>query len=502
MTEVQLRTVLSRAAGRKGGLLMWTRALSVPIGLIMLLIVGGGLAYAEDAPAAGAEEMTAPEVQPVEGTEGEAIEHEVKEAPAYEEPYEETMRERYFRMTRDFISPRQVGLGRVGRVPVTPRGIIKAGPFRFSPFLTTAVGWQSNPNLNEDDKDSSWFWEGRIGVTADASFLKDRLSINGMVDMLYRDYTRDSVNDNWDGSVGLSARYDLPVGFYIHAGAIYSHEFYPIDEIDLPDRAERDGWDFFFDFGFDEMLSKAFGGRFKVEVGFDVSNRNYSDHEFTLADRTEFEGHIRVSYSLRQELALYVEYAHGEITKNNTRLNDGSYDNLVFGIDGAYGFGPGQRLQGTIFAGVQRNEFDDQKVYRVGSDTLHTDDGDDKNDLKAGVQLRYLMGTRTQIRLIYIRTTAFSLEGDYQTVDRIDLSGDYTIIRGLVGRVGGYGEWDRPSMTSDVYRYGGGAGVRYMINDFLDADLNYEARYRQDTDKLGNDYEDYRVILGLTFYLR
>ena len=78
---------------------MWTRALSVPICLIVLLTVGGGYAAAEDVPTEG-ENVAAPDVPPVEGeTEGEALDSEVEEAQSYEEPYEESMSERFYRIT-------------------------------------------------------------------------------------------------------------------------------------------------------------------------------------------------------------------------------------------------------------------------------------------------------------------------------------------------------------------------------------------------------------------
>lgn len=484
---------------------MWTRALSVPICLIVLLTVGGGYAAAEDVPAGG-EGMDAPVVESVEGeAEGDAVESEIGEAPSYEEPYEESMRERYYRITRDFIKPQAIGLGRLGRVPVYPRGIIKAGPFRFSPYLNTEIGWDSNVNLEDDERsgeDSSWFWSARFGMTADATFLKDRLRLLTSVEVLYRDYLQESEADDWEAVVGASLRYDIPVGIFVNVGTTYTHLFDPIDEEDIPTRMERDGWDFFFDIGFDEILRRTLGGRIKVEVGVDVRNRNFAKQEFSLGDRTEAEAHLRVSYGLKTELDVFIEGGYGYIVKSNTRLNDNDYFYLIGGIDGAYSFGPSQRLQGQIFAGAQRDQFDDQKEFAVGSDRLHTDQGEDKTDLKAGAQIRYLMGTRSQFTLLYIRTTAFSLEGDFQTVDRLDLSADYLILQGLMGRLAAFGEWDRPSNKSDVYGYGGGVGLRYSVNDFLDADLNYDMRFRQDTEPTGNDYEAYRVVFGLTFYLR
>ena len=90
-------------------------------------------------------------------------------------------------------------------------------------------------------------------------------------------------------------------------------------------------------------------------------------------------------------------------------------------MDGAYPLTKSGRLQGQVFVGIRRDQFDDAETYRVDSDTNSTDMDDMNNSLNVGVMLRYLMGRRTTITFQYVRTTAFSLHANYQDVDRADL---------------------------------------------------------------------------------
>lgn len=248
---------------------MWLRALSVPIGIIVLLVVGGGFAAAQDMPTQPGDPVdgdategtpTADDATPVEGsTEGDVpveatVESEIDAAPAYEEEYTEDLRERYFRITEDFISPQEIGLGSIGQVPFWSRGIIKAGPFRFTPYLSASIGWESNVFLNDENKVASWFWQARGGLVGDAKFMADKLVIRTSLEFLYRDYTEEEIGGDWQGIAGLAVRYNFPVGFWISAGVKYTRFFDPVFVSDVPTRAAHDSTRFFVDIGLNELF--------------------------------------------------------------------------------------------------------------------------------------------------------------------------------------------------------------------------------------------------------
>jgi len=518
---------------------MWFRALLVPVGVIVLLAVAG-LAYAEDAPpaampgdaGASADEGMSDEGMNVgdevgdEMNEAGTVESAMDEAPVYEEEYREDLRERYFRLTKDFINPQALGLGSVGRVPAWGSGVLRAGPFRYTPFLEASGGWESNVFLDEgDDNDpisrernerSSWYWQIRTGVYGDAKFMQDKLTFRTVAEVLYRDYTRESAPGNWEGTFGLSARYSFPIGIWAEVGGTWYHLFDPIGEEDVPTRMERDQVDFSFDVGLDQAIQRVFGGKLKITVGADMSHTNFHKHEYSMGDRQEFSAYIKVAYNVIRELDAFIRYEHGWTNAGSHRLNDGFHDNIDVGVDGAYPITKSGRLLGTVFIGFRTDRFDDAEVYRVGSDRLTTDTNDKQDDLHAGAQLRWLLGTRTTVSALYVHSTEFSLTGNYQTVDRLDLSVNRIIIPALTARAAVYGEIDRPSAVGEsfryepggstkvgrVYRYGAGLGARYALSDFVDVSLHYDATMRNDTDINGNDYINHQVELGLTFHLR
>jgi hypothetical protein len=504
---------------------MWFRAIAVPVGIIILLAVGG-IATAQDDPMAGDDPMgadvLAPEAQPEEGLdEGPMTEGAIDEAAPVEKGYEDDLRERYFRITEDFISPQAIGLGEIGRVPAFGKGVLRAGPFRFNPSLRMSVGWKSNVFLDEgddqnpvtrdQDEEDSWFWEASASLLGDAHFLADRLTLRTALRVNYRDYFESDITNDWQAVMGLAAKYAFPMGVWFEIGATYKHLVDPIDEEDAPGRMSRSQWDYKLDIGIDQLAKRVFADRLSVVLGFDFRTRNFEDTEHRLGDRWEAEGTIRVSYRLIRDVAVFIEYAHEIREVESERLNDGDNDTLRFGMDGAYPLTQSGRLQGQIFVGFRRDEYDDPKEYRVDSYTNSTDTEDMKNSLNAGIMLRYLMGTRMTATLQYIRSTEFSLHANYQEVDRLDLGLTRLIIPGLTGNVAGYYEIDHPSRGRNehnpykghnVYRSGAGVGLRHVINDFMDVDVSGNADWRNDTDPNGKDYVSYTGMLGLTFYLR
>jgi len=498
---------------------MLSRALLVPVGVIILLAVGG-YAYAEDVapatpadPAVPADAMAPAEGQPVDGmNEGATIEGAIEETSPYEEEYEEDFRERYFRLTRDFINPQALGIGSIGRVPAWSQGILRAGPFRYTPFLEVSAGWSSNIFLDEGDDDdpitrdqderSSSYWQVRTGLIGDARFFKDRLTFRSVIEALYRDHTRGSAADDWEGTFGLSGRYDFPIGFWVELGVTWYHLFDPIDQEDVPTRMERDTVDYSIDVGLDRALSRVFGGKLEISIGADVSTHNFHDHAYKMGDRQEVSAYIKVAYNVVRELNAFIRYEHGFTHAFSHRLNDGENSKIDVGLDGAYPITKSGRLLGTVFFGFRTDRFDDAEIYRVGSDRISTDTDDKKDDFHGGLQLRYLLGTRTTLSALYVHDTEFSLRGNYQTVDRLDLTGNYIVTRDLIVRAAVFGEIAQPSAVDDVYRYGWGVGGRYKISDIVDVGLSYDGRVRVDTDINGSDYIDHQVELSLTFHLR
>ena len=450
-----------------------------------------------------------------DGTEGSevdaTIDASIERAPAYEETYEENFRERYYRITKDFIRPQRLGLGRVGQVPWWPRGTMRVGPLRVSPHLSASVGYTTNVNLEDDEDDrprfdnvdESFFASTSVGALADGQFLKDKVRIRGAVEWEYTNYFNEDGRNDWQLTAGVSGRYEFDIGIWIELGVVYSRLSDPIDYQWVPTRARRDDMDYNLEVGFDRLFQRSFGRRWKFEIGFDVMTSRAVDTDFSLIDRTTYSARARVAYNALREVDVYVQYRYQITQVDSHSLNDSDSHQIEVGLDGAYNLTKSGRLQGIVFVGVRQTGWDPEDFYEVDGDDFFTEDNDPKTSIEAGLLIRYLMGTRTTIELSYVHTIAYQLRGNSQDVDRIDLSAMQLVMRDLIARIGLYAEWNQPSHgIDDVYRYGVGAGLRYAINDFMDADLSYDFRLRIDTDINGVDYIEHMARLGLTFYLR
>jgi hypothetical protein len=118
------------------------------------------------------------------------------------------------------------------------------------------------------------------------------------------------------------------------------------------------------------------------------------------------------------------------------------------------------------------------------------------------------------VDLRYLHGTEFSFYGNYQVVDRVDLTFSHNFSRQLTGRIGAFFEHTEPSgddpnqtiPPNNYYRQAGnetregvGVGARYAINEWMDVDASTDVENRNDHgDK---SYRSYTAVLGLTFYL-
>jgi opacity protein-like surface antigen len=469
-------------------------ALAVPIIVVMLFLASGF--------AVAAEEGTPPEAEAAAGSEG-AVEGEISSSTAYEADHEETLRETYFRITDNFIRPQYLGLGDFARVPAWPPSILKVGAFRLAPFLSAEAGWTSNVFLKESgERQSSWWVGARGGLIGDAKFASDRLHLKTVLELFYKKYTQQDKASDWEGLAGVSLRYTFPAGWWLESGITYLRVFDPIDEEDVPSRAKQDRVDFHFDVGFDQLFQRTVGSRWTFKVGVDLKTRNFSDDAFETGNRNQAVIRARLGYYVLKEMQVYAEYRYTITDAKNKRINDGRAHEFRIGTDGAYPIAAG-RLQGKVYLGYRRDAFDGPDVIIVGKSPELTDDNDKTDRLIAGLQLRYLPGSRTTLTFRYRRNTDFSTQGNFQYSDRIDLDGQYLIIQNLPVRAGGYVDWAQPSTGGKVTRYGVGAGARYRFIDNLDADLSWQSIWRNDDrGENGSEYVEHRFVLGLTFYIK
>jgi hypothetical protein len=99
--------------------------------------------------------------------------------------------ETFFRLAQDFVSTAEVGVRRLGHVPIWPRGELKFGMVRILPYLRQAVEYETNlykRNVTENNDDrrkgrqTGWTHVNQVGFLADTLLNGGRTRISGSVD--------------------------------------------------------------------------------------------------------------------------------------------------------------------------------------------------------------------------------------------------------------------------------------------------------------------------------
>ena len=470
----------------------------------------------------------APRTQPQDprtATPATAREEAVQSIPAWEEfgstTDTENLEETFFRLSRDFVSTAEIGVRRLGHVPVWPRGDLKLGPVRIFPYLREAVEYESNfyrqPNTGRAPgsrgADSAWTHVHQVGALADMILCNGRARIFGAAESTWNvRYDKDKA-DTWELDSQLGASFRWPSGFWVKGGVAYERRDDPI-EIEFTDRFKRTNKRGFLEWGFDRDVF--FGSKVQMEMG--VSTRNSKSREDALddLDRTETTWYAKASYPFwKKTTRIFGRLRYRQDERESDSINDGDVFGFDAGIEGHIPIREGEYrgLRGTLSMGFDRALYDDDTFTR-GSDRIVADSDSNNTSLHVEAALQYLVSPRTSIDLRYLRTNQFSFRGNYQIVDRVDLTFNHNFTRAIVGRVGAFYEHTDPSGTlparttdddidvrqaPNVNRGGIGVGVRYAINDWMDIDASVDWEKRNA--EAERSYSNYRGILGITFYL-
>lgn len=474
-------------------------------------------ALAQDAATGGAT------VKP--GTPGSDANAAVKTVATWEaaaESQPETVEDTFFRLARDFLSNYDNGFRRLGSVPIWPRGEMKIGGFRIFPFLRQAVEWQDNYFLQpatgpaEDDRgrQPQWTHVNEVGAIADTALAGGRLKIGIGVDSVWNVRYGDAPPDTWDFQGNITATYTWPTGMWLSTGMTYDRRHDPADVPNLSDdfgRSDRNG---FVTLGFDRDLF--FGSKLKYEVGLNTGSYQADDAAYSDMDRTESIFHVKVSYPfLRETTRLFTLVTYQIDNRNSDAVNDGQSVGINFGMEGSIPLREGayRSIRGQISVGFDSALYEND-TYRRGSETLVADSNRRATNLNLLAALQYVMSPRSTVDLRYAHDTEFSFYGNYQVVDRVDLSFTHNFTRRLTGRISAYYEHTDPSGNDQAQSIppnnlssnddnmnleGLGVGFRYAFNEWMDIDISADVENRND--HVDKSYKNYRGVLGVTFFL-
>jgi hypothetical protein len=452
----------------------------------------------------------------------------VQTVPAWESyggPAANTVEEEFFRLSRDFVTTSENGFKMLGSVPIWPRGDIKVGGIRIAPFIREAVEWTDNyydqtetgndpnPNGEHHGKVSQWTHVNEVGALADTALAGGRLRLNATVDSIWN-VNYDSTPDTWDffGAFGATYRWDS--GVWISGGISYERRHDPDDLPNLSDDFARHDVQTFFNLGFDRDVF--FGTKIKWEFGVQTRTPYAEEDEYESMDRTEITAYAKASYPFWKETTrAFVRLLYTWENKNSDALNDGNGAGVDFGIEGSIPLRKGEYrgLRGSISMGFSSAHYEDD-TYQRGSSTLKSDTDSDRTTLNVQAALQYLISPKSSADLRYLHAAEFSFYGNYQIVDRVDLTFSHNFTRQLTARVGTFWEHVDPSgdnppdsippndFHDDAHnytRFGIGTGARYAVNEW--ADLDATVNYERNNDHSDKSYGTYTATAGVTFYL-
>jgi len=459
-----------------------------------------------------------------------AREDAVKALPAWESygagapTGEASMEETFFRLSRDFVMTSDEGMHRLGAVPIWPRGELRIGGFRILPYLREGAKWDWNYykqpetgfGAHSKGRRSEWTHQNEAGLLADTALMGGRLGISASIDSIWNvRYGHNAPPDTWDFEGQIGATYRWPSSVWISVGYRYNRTH---DVADLPPVSNDFGrrtHGAFASLGFDKDIF--FGSKIRWEFGVRTKDVAATDPTFADVNRTETTVYAKASYPFlkRDTTRVFVLASEQFAQRDSEAINNGKTFSLSGGIEGSIPLREGEYrgLRGQVSIGFQRGVYENN-TFRTGSQTFIADNNSQSTTLEFLAALQYVMSPRTTVDLRYSRDAEFSFRGNYQLVDRIELSASHTFSRQLTGRVEGFYEHQEPdgrfpqeplngidlsAPSPNVNREGGGVGLRYAVNEWMDLDVNLSVENRND--HTIRSFRNYEGILGITFYL-
>lgn len=444
--------------------------------------------------------------------------------------------ETMYRLTRDFAVTSELGVRRLGSVPLWPRGDMKFGDFRIAPYIREGVEYVSNfyrvnktgtfgsPNAN----DASITHTNEIGALADAKFAGGRLrlamSVAAVWNVRYDDGNDDrgvtpggipidaKKPDTFEFDGQIAASYRWPSGAYVKAGVAYERRSDPID-VEPTAEFQRTNQRFFVTAGLDKDI--LFGSKFRFEFGMAARDAIGRDPALSDLDRTETSYYVKASYPFwRDTTRIFARARYRQDERESDRINDGGTWGMDVGMEGTIPISKGEYrgLTGQVSVGFDAALYENE-TFGSGVGRTIRDDNRRNNSLSFNALLQYLFSRRSSIDLRFLRTNQFSFHGNYQIVDRLDLAFQHAFGQRLIGRTAVFAEHTDPSgllrqetvvggRTTGQYpsttRFGAGVGFRYKITDWADLDGQYDWERRNNRI---TGFVNHRATLGVTFYL-
>jgi hypothetical protein len=227
----------------------------------------------------------------------------------------------------------------------------------------------------------------------------------------------------------------------------------------------------------------------KLEFEHDF-NYEYSDYKgpgtITRADRDELTAAFLAGYYSETDLRWFIEYDYVTRRQREHFIGDSFFNRYSLGVNGRLG----ENFRTYTRMGWRH------ELIEVGEPIgdPHSRDG----DIDISSDNQWTIDEYTVLSLKYIRESQFSIQANLQEVDHGEIAVDYTLYQNLQSRVGYYIEKVDPTQGESFTSGGVGIGLKYVMSDQSDFDLDYTYRYRI-ANEPGSDYNDNVLAASFTF---
>ncbi len=421
-------------------------------------------------------------------------------------------------LSTDILTQAELGFDRPGEIAIRPDRYLKVGALNIYPLLRQSFIFDDNINLTDTVQGER---EGgnpnpHVGVRESDIIAKTDVGFLSQLEFSEGDHLLEfggqiENNEFLQSSLEYREEYygaNVKLNFNklsFSVGDRWEHRYDPI-EIQFTNKLER-------------VINTAFASAavdvdaFRLEVDFHREDSRYIDFKQNVGggnaaalrslDRAESAVEVRPMMAIDEATFAFIEYAYLVRNMDEQALPDATANRFSVGVTGT----PNDRMRLWVRVGWIDEDFDTDAFSLIdptlpptpGNISPFVDPHDSRNgDVVGEVRVEYDLEDLTRVDFSYQRVSQFSTASNFQMVDRMDVAFLKQFYPNLLGRVGGYYEYQRPSNTNNSSRFGVGIGLQYLISSWVTLDADYAYRRRNSSVKTGSGGSDYfNNVLGV-----
>ena len=366
--------------------------------------------------------------------------------------------------------------------------------------LFPKIGWMSEYKDNIFETENNLMSDYIAHLTPGFALKSDwnRHSVNLIVDSDVAFFEQNDKEDYQDLQLRLTGRLDVLRRSTLKGGLFFSKNH--VDRGSPDDSSAITPTEFFVN-GFNLAYKHQFN-RFSTQLGMIAQHVDYTNNVNALGatineqDRNNWHylPKLRLGYEIQRQYEAFVELGYSRLIYDD-RFDDAGFERSSHGYEGVLGlaFDLTGLLTGEAAIGYKQRSVDDSNLSNISGMT-------------GRLNLEWNPTPLTTVRAVFLNTINETTQIGSSGVDNylIKLEAEHELLRTLILRLNTsyfirqYTDFDRTQDTEERKEKGGslGAGIRYLINRYLTADLSYQFRKRN-VNRDGEDYDINQVFFHI-----